>query len=31
MPSLTSPFRLAGRLVADQCRRLHATLESLAA
>jgi hypothetical protein len=26
-----SPFRVAGRLVADQCRRLHATLESLAA
>jgi hypothetical protein len=31
MPTLMSPFRLAGRLMADQCRRLHATLESLAA
>jgi len=31
MPSLRSPFRLAGRLVTDQARRLHVALESLAA
>jgi hypothetical protein len=30
MPSITSPFRTAGRLVADQVRRLHAALERLA-
>src|SRR5437899_112926 len=30
MPSLTSPFRQAGRLVAGQVGRLHATLEHLA-
>jgi hypothetical protein len=31
MPSLTSPFRRAGRLVAGQVTRLHAALERLAA
>jgi hypothetical protein len=31
MPTLKSPFRRVGRLVAEQCRRLHAALESLAA
>jgi hypothetical protein len=31
MPTLTSPFRRVGRLVAQQCRRLHQALESLAA
>jgi hypothetical protein len=31
MPTLTSPIRRVGRLVAEQCRRLHAALESLAA
>jgi hypothetical protein len=31
MPTLTSPFRRVGRLVAEQCRRLHQALESLAA
>ena len=30
MPSLTSPFRRVGRLVADQVGRLHAALERLA-
>ncbi len=30
MPALTSPFRAVGRLVAEQCRRLHQALESLA-
>ena len=30
MPSLTSPFRRVGRLLAGQVGRLHATLESLA-
>ncbi len=31
MPTLTSPFRVVGRLVAGQCRRLHRALEALAA
>jgi hypothetical protein len=31
MPTLTSPLRCVGRLVAEQCRRLHQALESLAA
>jgi hypothetical protein len=31
MPTLTSPFRRVGRLVSEQCRRLHQALESLAA
>jgi hypothetical protein len=30
MPSFTSPVRVAGRLVAEQCRRLQAALEALA-
>jgi hypothetical protein len=30
MPSLTSPFRKVGRLLADQAGRLHSALERLA-